>query len=105
MFLKKKVSGPGVAEIFGNLHDSGNYRAGMIRDRSPAGINSRIAPRANSRLGSPKSNFSEGSANVILTRGSKQNASPRPRWAPATIAAQSENTIGHPSGSPGGRSR
>ncbi len=38
----------------------------MISERSPAGMNSRMAPFANSRRGSAKSNLSEGSANAIL---------------------------------------
>lgn len=57
----------------------GGYRAGMMSERSPAGMNSRIAPRANSRLGSAKSNLSAGSAKQILILGSYVQASPRPK--------------------------
>jgi hypothetical protein len=54
------------------------YLAGMMSERSPAGMNSRIAPRANSRLGSEKSNLSEGSAKQILISGDSTHASWRP---------------------------
>jgi len=58
--------------------DDRAYLAGMISERSPAGINSRIAPFANSRRGSEKSNLSDGSAKVIFMSGDRVQASPAP---------------------------
>jgi hypothetical protein len=46
----------------------------MISERSPAGMNSRIAPFANSRRGSEKSNLIDGSANVIFSSGVRVHA-------------------------------
>src|SRR5208283_4721934 len=65
------------------------YLEGMISERSPAGMNSRIAPLANSRRTSEKSNLSDGSANVIFMSGDRVHASPRAMWAAPAMAAYS----------------
>ena len=69
---------PGSSNPSGKKELDWSYLAGMISERSPAGMNSRIAPFANSRRGSEKSNLSAGSANVIFISGERVHASWRP---------------------------
>ena len=53
----------------------------MMSERSPAGMNSRMAPFANILRGSVKSNGRDGSAKQTLIRGSNDQPSPRAKWA------------------------